>query len=440
MSDTEGGLSELLFEGGNLFTNLALLLFEFLALDFGFDGADDLEFLVASLLVGYVEASDFVVERIVDGEIFGFDGSITKGSKQDVGSLLIAVELANLVLVFGNGCTQLLLQFLDLVFELGTDNDVTGVVVHGEAAGKKDDAHILTKLVVVHSTPDNFDVAVEAIDKMVHLGDLGHGDGVLVAETEFEEQVLGIGDLVVLKQWGRLGSLDGLTEAVFAVGATGGDECHATVAEGGGDIGKVEVDVSALVDDVGDGLGGSGERIVGLAESVAEVEVGIDVDEAVVVDHEKGIAPFFDGLDTFERHEDLLLAFELERDCDNADGEDAVPVPPPIPAVMNTISVPSDKAWRMVSAYCSAKLRAISGLAPAPRPFSPMSSLLGMLEPSSACLSVLIMRKETSSIPVSYICSTALEPPPPTPTTLMMEWFSWVGLKSNSRAALLISF
>ena len=323
MSDTEGGLSELFFEGCNLFTNLALLLFEFLALDFGFDGADDLEFLVASLLVGYVEASDFVVERIVDGEIFGLDGSITKGSKQDVGSLLIAVELADLVLVFGNGCTQLLLQFLDLVLELGTDDDVTGVVVHGEAAGKKDDAHILTKVVIVHGTPDNFDVAVEAIDKMVHLCNFGHGDGVLVAETKFEEQVLGIGDLVVLKQRRSLGCLDGLAEAVFAVGATGGDECHATVAEGGGDIGKVEVDVSALVDDVGDGLGGSGERIVGLAEGVAEVEVGVNVDEAIVVDHEKGIAPLFDGLYTFERHEDLLLAFELERDCDNADGEDA---------------------------------------------------------------------------------------------------------------------
>ena len=196
-------------------------------------------------------------------------------------------------------------------------------MVHGETAGQKDDADVIAQILVVHGTPDDFDLAVETFDELVHLGDFGHGDGIVVAEAELEEQMLGIGDLVVLQERRGLGCLDGLAESVFATGTAGGDECYTAATKGGGYIGKVEVDVATLVDDVGNGLGRRGQRVIGLAEGIAEVEVRIDVDEAVVVDDEQCVAPLLDGLDTIECHQNLLFALELEGDGDDADGEDA---------------------------------------------------------------------------------------------------------------------
>ncbi len=49
-------------------------------------------------------------------------------------------------------------------------------------------------------------------------------------------------------------------------------------------------------------------------------------------------------------------------------GAAPVPVPPPIPAVINTIRVPSFISLSIKSALSSAALLAISGLLPAPRP------------------------------------------------------------------------
>ena len=73
-------------------------------------------------------------------------------------------------------------------------------------------------------------------------------------------------------------------------------------------------------------------------------------------------------------------------------GAAPVPVPPPIPAVMNTISVSSLKSDFMLSALASAHWRPTSGTLPAPRPWViswPRSSLLGTGESFSACSSVL---------------------------------------------------
>ena len=50
-------------------------------------------------------------------------------------------------------------------------------------------------------------------------------------------------------------------------------------------------------------------------------------------------------------------------------GAAPVPVPPPIPAVMNTILVPSLNSFEISSSLSSAAARAISGLLPAPNPW-----------------------------------------------------------------------
>ena len=103
-------------------------------------------------------------------------------------------------------------------------------------------------------------------------------------------------------------------------------------------------------------------------------------------------------------------------------GAAPVPVPPPSPAVTNTMSDP----FRDSSISClwsSADVRPTSGFAPAPRPrvaSRPMSSLVSASVNSSAWESVLMATNSTPFRPSSIMRLTALTPPPPTPTTRIM--------------------
>ena len=102
-------------------------------------------------------------------------------------------------------------------------------------------------------------------------------------------------------------------------------------------------------------------------------------------------------------------------------GAPPVPVPPPLPAVMKTMSAPfriSSISSRCSSAAC----RPTSGSLPAPRPrvsSRPMSSLASASLISSACASVLMAMNSTPLSPASIMRLTALTPPPPMPTTLI---------------------
>ena len=102
-------------------------------------------------------------------------------------------------------------------------------------------------------------------------------------------------------------------------------------------------------------------------------------------------------------------------------GAAPVPVPPPSPAVMKTMSEPLSVC--SISSLCStAAWRPISGSLPAPRPrvkSRPMSSLMSASLISSACASVFTATNSTPVRPDSIILFTALQPPPPTPTTLI---------------------
>ena len=102
-------------------------------------------------------------------------------------------------------------------------------------------------------------------------------------------------------------------------------------------------------------------------------------------------------------------------------GAPPVPVPPPSPAVTNTMSEPL-RTSSMSSVWSSAARRPTSGSAPAPRPrvsSRPMSSLTSASLMSSAWASVLTAMNSTPLSPTSIIRFTALTPPPPMPTTLM---------------------
>ena len=103
-------------------------------------------------------------------------------------------------------------------------------------------------------------------------------------------------------------------------------------------------------------------------------------------------------------------------------GAAPVPVPPPMPAVMKSMSEPSISST-MRSRSSIAAWRPISGSAPAPRPlvmFEPIWMLVFTLACFNACASVLTQTKSTPSIPELTMWVTALPPPPPTPTTLMI--------------------
>ena len=102
-------------------------------------------------------------------------------------------------------------------------------------------------------------------------------------------------------------------------------------------------------------------------------------------------------------------------------GEPPVPVPPPSPAVMNTMSAPLRIS--SISSACSrAAFSPTSASDPAPRPrvvSRPMSSLTSASDIRRVCASVFTAMNSTPRRPASIIRFTAFTPPPPIPTTLI---------------------
>ncbi len=102
-------------------------------------------------------------------------------------------------------------------------------------------------------------------------------------------------------------------------------------------------------------------------------------------------------------------------------GAAPVPVPPPIPAVINTMWL-FDRRPMISSMASSAAARPISGLAPAPRPcvrFRPSWIRWSALDISSAWASVFATRNSTPERFERIMLLTAFPPAPPTPTTVI---------------------
>ena len=99
-----------------------------------------------------------------------------------------------------------------------------------------------------------------------------------------------------------------------------------------------------------------------------------------------------------------------------------VPVPPPIPAVIKSIWVPESSTFLFISSWLSrAALRPLVGLVPAPRP-RPSWIFEGTGLAVRCIESVLQTMKLQPSMPCSYMYDTALQPPPPTPRTLLVSF------------------
>ncbi len=98
-----------------------------------------------------------------------------------------------------------------------------------------------------------------------------------------------------------------------------------------------------------------------------------------------------------------------------------MPVPPPMPAVTNTMSEPSSIS-EIRDSSSSAASRPTFGFAPEPSPFVmpvPSWSFLGHSDWSSTCASVFAAMNSTPPSPDWIIRFTALPPAPPTPITLI---------------------
>src|SRR5262245_652522 len=118
---------------------------------------------------------------------------------------------------------------------------------------------------------------------------------------------------------------------------------------------------------------------------------------------------------------------------DATTGAAPVPVPPPSPAVMKTMSAPSSSRV-IVSGSSSAAPLPTSGLEPAPSPWvslAPSWIFTGAGEARSACRSVLATMKSTPVNSAAIMRLTALPPPPPRPITLI---FAAGGTSSSSKS------
>src|SRR3989454_107273 len=118
---------------------------------------------------------------------------------------------------------------------------------------------------------------------------------------------------------------------------------------------------------------------------------------------------------------------------DATTGAAPVPVPPPSPAVMKTMSAPCRSRVIWSGSSCAA-CRPMSGFEPAPRPcvsFAPSWSFTGAGEAWRACTSVLATMNSTPVNSAAIIRLTALLPPPPRPMTLI---FAACGTSSSSKS------
>ena len=114
-------------------------------------------------------------------------------------------------------------------------------------------------------------------------------------------------------------------------------------------------------------------------------------------------------------------------------GAAPVPVPPPMPAVINNMSAPSINS-AMASRSSSAASRPISGFAPAPRPLvmaTPICNMVFAWLFFKACMSVLAQMNSTPPTFFSIMCATAFPPQPPTPITLMTASCELLSIISN---------
>ena len=246
--------------------------------------------------------------------------------------------------------------------------------------------------VVDHRAEDDVRVRVRgALDDLGRLVDLEQAE--VVAAGDVEQDAGGALDRLLQQRRGDRG-LGGLGGAVLAAGGADAHQRRAGVVHDRAHVGEVEVDQAGDRDQVGDALHALAQDVVGLAEGVEDRRAPLDDRQQLLVgDHDQRV-------DVLAQALDALLRPGARAACPRTSngrvttptvsapisflaisaitGAAPVPVPPPSPAVTNTMSAPFS-ASLMSSRDSAAAPRPTSGLAPAPRPLVsswPMFSLM----------------------------------------------------------------
>ena len=156
----------------------------------------------------------------------------------------------------------------------------------------------------------NLDLVLErtivgiARDHVHLLAEVGH-ELLNLAQLLSLERILAIGiivdvnqnlartiDVTVLQQRRLQSILDGLGHTVLALAISAADDGNTTIAQRGVDVHKVDVHLALGGDELADRACSSRECVIGLAKGVVEVQVGIDVNQALIVDDEQCVNIF----------------------------------------------------------------------------------------------------------------------------------------------------
>ena len=187
----------------------------------------------------------------------------------------------------------------------------------------------------------------------MHFVHLFHGQLValfLITERNAQQHLLGVEYVVVIEQRRMKRTFDSLAHTSFTLSESSTHDGHTTVFQHRGHILEVEVYNTMYRNNFGYALGGNGQRIVCLGKGIQHRKLRINLAQAFIIDNQQRI----DMLGYFLHPVQCLVYFlqplKTERYSHDTDRQDThflgtgaapVPVPPPIPAVMKTIRVPS---------------------------------------------------------------------------------------------------
>ena len=172
-------------------------------------------------------------------------------------------------------------------------------------------------------SPDDFCGGARLVlDVIGDLRDLVH-QHFFRAIGDVEQHEVGPRDVAVVEQRGLQCFGDGGHGTAFAAGCAGAHDGGTAVAHHRFDVVHVDVDVSGQRDDFGDALGGGAEHFVRVGEGLLQGEVAEELAQLVVADDEQGVDGGAHLLEAFRSLRGAALAFEVERDRHDADGQDA---------------------------------------------------------------------------------------------------------------------
>jgi hypothetical protein len=224
--------------------------------------------------------------------------------------------------------------------------------------------------------------------------------------------------------------------AAFSPRPSGGAHHGVAHAEHGGlHVGEIAVDDAGRVDDVADALHGLAQQIVGQLEGFEEAGAARHQRQQPVVGNgDDGVHGGGQLGQAMVGQAHAARAFEGERLGDHGDGERfqflgqrgddgrRAGAGAAAQSGADEHHVGALQQLDDLVGVLQAAWRPISGLKPAPSPLvilAPSCSLMGTSQAASAWASVFMAQNSTPGMPSRYSRATALQPPPPTPMTLM---------------------